>query len=164
MSQQFTTQKQQHEAAERFAAKLDAFLRSRFGYQRELASSTFQTVRANRAKVQMYLRLQYKPQRDEGFWPQGTIVIASIKFREMRAGNGRALLEFLVQQAEQFGYDKIGVECTIPHDGIQGFCRHFFNPYAEEVSGHKDYNWIAPVSRIANQLAADSEHKIAVVA
>lgn len=157
MSQQFTTKKQQHEAAKKFSIELDVFLRTRFGYRRELARPTFRTVSVNRAKVSMYLRLQYEPRKEDGFWPQGTIVIASIKFREMRAGSGRAFLEFLVQQAEQFGYDKIGVECTIPHDGIQGFCRHFFSSYAEEVSGQKDYNWIAPVSRIANQLAADFE-------
>jgi hypothetical protein len=109
----------------------------------------------------MYLRLQYEPQKENGFWPQGTIVIASIKFRDMRTGNGRAFLEFLVRQAKQFDYDKIGVECTIPHDGIQGFCSHFFIPYGEEVSGKKNYNWIAPVSRIAKQLTADSEDQSA---
>lgn len=160
MRPQFGTLEQHHRAAEKFAAKLDAFLRARFHYKREVASSTFATVQASRAKVKMYLRLQYRLKGDQGFWPQGTLVIASIQFREKRKGSGRAFLEFLIRHADEFGYDKIGVECTISRDGIQGFCRRYFQSYDPEATGRLDYNWLASVSAIARQLVVDSNDRL----
>lgn len=156
MNQQYTLRKSPHEATEEFSVELDKYLRDRFGYCRRLASARFHTVVVNRSKVQMYLRLLIGEQGPQDFWPSRTLVIASIEFRETRTGHGRSLLKFLVQRAEKFGYDYIGVECTIPWDGIQGFCQHFFNPYDPEESGRLDYNWVAPVTLIAQQLDIDS--------
>jgi len=111
--------------------------------------------------VELYLRLCYTPQEADESWPQWTLVIARIKFCERRAGHGRPLLEFFARQAPRFGYDKIGVEQTIPHEGIQGFCRHFFKPYRQDAGLSASSNWIAPVSEITQRLAADRVMAIA---
>lgn len=159
--EQYMTEEQQTEALEKFAVELDAFLRKRFGYRSQATNARLPTIDVCRKKVNLYLRLRYKPQRSSGSWPQWTLVIARISFRETRAGHGRALLEFFVEHAHRFGYDKIGVEETIPHDGIQGFCRQFFKPYGEDEPLGAVSNWLAPVSDIAQQLKADRKTALA---
>jgi hypothetical protein len=157
---QYTTEAQQPKAVEKFAAELDCVLRNWFGYRRAVTFAHSRTINVRRANVCLYLWLCYKPPREHGFRPQWTPVIASIEFRDVRAGHGPALLEFLARRAPEFGYGKIGVESAGLVDGIKGFFRHFFEPYWQQESLHPDANWVASVRDIAGQLAKDREERL----
>lgn len=112
------------------------------------------TVEAHRKKFRLYLRLYLsKLGVETGAWPVETLVLAKIGFPEQRAGHGRALLAFLVQQAPFYGYDKIAVERIHSGDNIQGFVRKFGLEPSNSNSSEPERNWIAPVSKIAAYLA-----------
>ena len=133
-----------------FCDALDCFVRQRFAYKAPLANWNWgSTVNVNRAKVHLYLRLCPPSRQLSGGWPEKTLVIAAIQFREQRTGHGRALLEFLVHQAARFGYDKIGVEETHDGDNIQGFVKKYGMEPAHADSDRPTAHWIAPVSRVA---------------
>jgi hypothetical protein len=134
-----------------FVETLDTWLRDRFRYRSQLTDIGMSpnTITVRRAKVQLYLRFLPLSFNDKP-WPQRTLVIASIEFKDQHKGHGRALLRFFVDQAERFGYDKIGVECTGPQIGIQSFCAKFF--FDVPTSERRNYNWIASVDHIAKVL------------
>jgi GNAT superfamily N-acetyltransferase len=138
-------------AIELFADELDSWLRHRFHYRARLTHSGMNgTVDARRAKVGLYLRLITRS--IEGYpWPANTLVIARVEFRERHKGHGRALLQFLLTQAERFRYDKIAVECASDDIGIQSFCAKFF--FDQPTSPRRNSNWIATVEHISLVLA-----------
>lgn len=136
---------------DQFVDSLDTWLRNRYRYRSQLAFIGMNnTVNVNRVKVQLYLRLCPRSFNDKP-WPQNTLVIASIGFKEQHRGHGRALLQFFVEHAKRFGYDKIGVECISPKKGIQSFCAKFF--FDLPTSETRNYNWIASVDHISKMLA-----------
>jgi GNAT superfamily N-acetyltransferase len=139
------------EAIELFADELDSWLRHRFHYRARLTHCGMSgTVRARRAKVDLYLRLITHSIKGVP-WPANTLVIARIEFRERHKGHGRAFLRFLLAQAERFGYDKIAVECTSDDIGIQSFCAKFF--FDQPTSPRRNSNWIAAVEHVSLVLA-----------
>jgi GNAT superfamily N-acetyltransferase len=133
-----------------FSDELDIWLRHRFGYRARLTyQGMSNTVDARRVKVGVYLRLV--KQSIEGHeWSSNTLVIARIEFRERHKGHGRALLRFLVTQAERFGYDKIAIECASEDIGIQSFCAKFF--FDQPTSQRRNSNWIASVEHVSHEL------------
>lgn len=137
-------------AIELFADELDIWLRQRFDYRARLAyRGMSNTVDTRRVKVGLYLRLvTHSVEGHE--WPSNTLVIAKIEFRERHKGHGRALLRFLVTQAERFGYDKIAVECASEDIGIQSFCAKFF--FDQPTSPRRNSNWIASVEHVSHEL------------
>jgi GNAT superfamily N-acetyltransferase len=140
-------------AIEWFADELDGWLRHRFDYRARLTHPGMSnSVVALRVKVDLYLRLI--THSIEGYqWPANTLVIARIGFREQHKGHGRALLRFLLTQAERFGYDKIAVECAGDDIGIQSFCAKFF--FDQPTSPRRNSNWIASVEHVSNALAGE---------
>jgi GNAT superfamily N-acetyltransferase len=147
--------KKWHAMVEEFGCELDAFLRERFNYRNGLVTPVFCTLDVDRVRVRTYLRFYYMPQGEDGFWPQDSLVIARLGFEKHRAGHGRALLQFVIDRAAKYGYTSIGVESTINAEGIQGFCRHFFEPYRTDPARGHITHWLAPASKIAEQLVAD---------
>ena len=141
-----------------FSEKLDEWARQHF----DIDPTITDVVHLNRIGTMecrhedacsLYLRLWQPSFGDiDGHWPANTLVIASIEFANTRAGHGRALLEFLVPQAELYGYDKIALEQTHDGDGIQGFVKKFGFEHAWPTLERPQRNWIASVGRIAERL------------
>jgi hypothetical protein len=98
-----------------FTEKLDAWVRQRF----DIDASVTRLIYLRRVGTldcrhygacDLYLRL-WQPafMEDDGYWPAKTLVIARMEFSNTRAGHGRALLDFLVRQAEVYGYENIAL-------------------------------------------------------
>jgi GNAT superfamily N-acetyltransferase len=147
-----------------FTGKLDVWLRQHFDIdasETDLANLTlggnldYRYYISDKRACELYLRLWPNTGIEgEGYWPADTLVIARMEFRDMRAGHGRALLEFLVSQAALYGYDKIALECTYDGEGIQGFAKKFGFEHAWPKLERPHSNWIAPVAKIAERLHA----------
>jgi hypothetical protein len=141
-----------------FTEKLDAWARQRFDIDTSVTRLTYLrrvgTLECRHDDVcDLYLRLWQPAFRDEDeYWPAKTLVIARMAFGNTRAGHGRALLEFLVRQAELYEYDKIALEHTHDGDDIQGFARKFGFEHAWPRLERPQRNWIASVARIAESL------------
>jgi GNAT superfamily N-acetyltransferase len=140
-----------------FTEKLDGWLRQRFAIPagaRNLARLTpVGNLNYRYGKVcELYLRLW--PVVDEGieYWPAKTLVIARLEFRGTRSGHGRALLAFLISQAEPYGYRNIALECTHDGDDIQGFAKKFGFEHAWPHHPYPHSNWITSVERVAERL------------
>jgi GNAT superfamily N-acetyltransferase len=145
-----------------FAEKLDGWLRQRFDIDSSVTDLVSITLAgnldcrhyiSNKRALDLYLRLWPDVfMEGHGYWPANTLVIARMEFSETRAGHGRALLKFFVQQADVYGYDKIALEHTHDGDDIQGFAKKFGfeNAWPKIELPHR--NWIASVSRIAESL------------
>jgi hypothetical protein len=84
-----------------------------------------------------------------GFWPERSIVIASISFDKQRVGLGRELLSKLVMLSDKYGYTSIGIEQTNADESIQNFVRKF-----GFITHENDTNWLVPVTELAVTLAA----------
>lgn len=146
-----------------FTEKLDVWLRQHFAIdanETDLADLTpsgnldYRYYTFDKKVCELYLRLWPPAYMEaDGYWPTNTLVIARIEFGNTRAGHGRALLEFLVSQAEIYGYDKIALECTYDGEGIQGFAKKFGFEHAWPKLERPHSNWIAPVARIAESLS-----------
>lgn len=141
-----------------FSEKLDKWARQHF----HIDPTVTDVVHLNRIGTlecrhddacSLYLRLWQPSFGDiDGHWPANTLVIASIEFSSTRAGHGRALLEFLVRQAEAHGYERIAIEHTHDGDNIQGFAKKFGFEHAWPKLKHPHRNWIASVAQIAAHL------------
>lgn len=145
-----------------FTETLDTWLRLHFDIdvnETDLANLTgsgnldYRYWISNKRACDLYLRLWPPMYMDaDTYWPENTLVIARIEFANTRAGHGRALLEFLVSQAELYGYDKIALECTHDGEGIQGFAKKFGFEYAWPNLKRPNSNWIASVARVAERI------------
>lgn len=94
---------------EEFKDELNLYLMKRFNYKTTpIKYARFNTLNAKRAAFDIYLRLPPVPHKIS----EQTLVIARISFRKKRAGHGRSLFEFLVQQATKHNYDYIAIEQT----------------------------------------------------
>lgn len=138
-----------------FANELDAWLRDRFNYRSRFTYAGLgDVVVAKRVKVDLYLRLVREAPQG-AMWPAKTLVIARMRFRDRRRGHGRALLQFLVGNAQRYGYEHIAVENTTEGAGIQAFCSAFFHDHPASL--RRDTNWIALVTHLESVL--DSKPK-----
>lgn len=145
-----------------FTAALDSWLRQHFDIgtnETDLINLTpsgnvdFRYYVGNKRGCDLYLRLWPPAYMDaDGYWPINTLVLARLEFSNTRAGHGRALLEFFVNQADVYGYDKIALEHTHEGEGIQGFAKKFGFEHAWPKMDRPSSNWIAPVARIAEYL------------
>lgn len=146
-----------------FAKKLDAWLRQRLNIDASVTDLTSLTPGGNldfryygsKRVCDLYLRLwpdAFVDALGPGYWPANTLVIARLEFADTRAGHGRALLEFFVNQAELHGYDKIALECTYDGEGIQGFAKKFGFEHAWPELERPHSNWIASVTTVAERI------------
>jgi hypothetical protein len=127
-----------------FAAEIDDFYRDKFGYKTSCASPRFPTVDVKRSAVQLYLRF-----RPGGFWPDDSVVIASIGFQKQRCGHGTELLKKLVEMSDRYELRSIGIEQTGASESIQNFVRKF------EFKNHRnDRNWLVSVQALKEILAS----------
>lgn len=91
---------------ELLAEKLNLYLRERYKYKRPLVRLQWsERIFVNRAAVELYLHCRRRYP-----FPDDCLVIVSIEFRDQRRGNGRSLLEFLVDVADETGICSVGVE------------------------------------------------------
>jgi ribosomal protein S18 acetylase RimI-like enzyme len=141
-----------------FTEKLDAWTRQRFSIDKSVKRVTYLNrvgcVECRRDPAcDLYLRL-WQPafRQEDGHWPAKTLVIARMEFANTRSGHGGALLDFLVQQADVYGYEKIALEHTHNGDDIQGFARKFGFEYAWPDLDPPQRNWIASVALVAERL------------
>jgi GNAT superfamily N-acetyltransferase len=139
-------------AIELLADELDCWLRHRFAYRARLTNWSGSTINVRRVKIDLYLRLITHASENR-LWPQHTLVIARIGFREQHKGHGRALLRFLLTRAERFGYNKIAVESAGDSIGIQTFCAKFFCNL--HTSTRCNSNWIASLQHVSEALAGE---------
>lgn len=100
---------------------INAYLQETFQYKKPMAhfGLTEDTIRADRVKFDIYLRLYDVPERR----PLPTMVIARIGFREKRKGNGTAFLRFITGIAVKYGYKVIEFECC--NDNCKAFAGNF---------------------------------------
>lgn len=119
---------------------LQQFLAERFSYKRDRVTRSGCTLNANRVQYDLYLRvLGHKTD----FWPEGTLVIARIEFKNIKKGHGTALLRFLVEHADEVGYAHIAIECANENAqafgvklGFENYCDNHFIADVATVRKH----------------------------
>lgn len=127
-----------------FAKEIDEYYRDKFGYKTQCAWPRYPTVDISRAPLRLYLRF-----RPGGFWPDDSVVIASIEFRKQRRGHGAELLKKFVEMSDRYELNSVGIEQTGPDESIQNFVRKF------GFENHRnDQNWLVSVSRLKEILAS----------
>lgn len=92
-----------------FCARLDAYLRERFGYKTSCVSCSAlnRTVNASRKKFDLYIRVFEEGNES---WGGKAIVISQIGFEKTRQGHGSDFLRFVTEFAQEHQYDVIGME------------------------------------------------------
>ena len=133
-----------NERTSAFAALLTEYLQVQFGYKRpgvRLGISRC-SVDARTAKYDLYFRVT--PPSMHG-WNSDTLVVSRIGFTNQRQGHGRALMQFLVEVADEVPYTHIGVEQANP-DATAFGARFGFVRYGEGK------NLLAPVSTVMSNL------------
>ncbi|AQR69561.1 hypothetical protein BZG29_15385 [Janthinobacterium sp. LM6] len=131
-----------HLAFTQFSDEIDTYFRKRFHYKSRCAYARHPTVDIRRAAVKLYLRF-----RVGDSWPVGSIVIAVIGFRNQRRGQGRALLNKLVEMSSTYGYQNIEIEQTGTDVSIQAFVRKF-----GFTNSFDKQNWIISVNQLRDLL------------
>ncbi len=133
-----------------FQNDLSSFIKTNFNYKADPTTLGYSnTLGVNRKRVELYIRFKTicNP------WKDDTLVIASIAFQEQRKGNGRKLLSFLVNQAQKYNYEKIGIEQTNEK------AINFANKYGfKNVSENK--HWIINVSDLKNELNSYNDKEV----
>jgi len=122
--------------------RLDSFLMTRFGYKTSCAfcSSLNTNITAKRKKFDLYIRFF---EHEDKFWGGRALILARIDFDKTRQGHGTALLKLLVDFAQKYRYDVIGIEQG-KTSSIQGFAnRHGFQTVDDGS------NFTASVSNLA---------------
>jgi len=109
-----------------FMKVLEKFLRTRFNYKTQLTvKSLGPTVTVSRHSVELYLRFKPKHYAQDLDRP---LVIAVMHFRQRQKGHGTALLNFLIDLADEFNLGTIVLESTnIPSTAFaksRGFIRY----------------------------------------
>ena len=93
-----------------FMNALEKFLRARFRYKTQLTSKSLgPTIRVSRHSVELYLRFKPKHYAQDLDRP---LVIAVMHFRQRKKGHGTALLNFLIDLADEFDLGTIVLEST----------------------------------------------------
>jgi len=93
-----------------FDLLLKEYLKKRFNYQRLGLKMAFnQTIFVTTAKFELYLRLNVG---NRGGWPDNTLVIARIEFKNTQQGHGTSFINFLKSLSETYSIQHIGVEST----------------------------------------------------
>ena len=116
------------------------FLAERFAYKRHRVNRMYFTLNARMMKYDLYLRV-FGHKTD--FWPEGTLVIARIGFKNIKKGHGTALLRFLVEHADEVGYAHIAIECANANAqafgvklGFDNYCDNHFIADVATVRKH----------------------------
>ena len=93
-----------------FCDELNKYLKQRFNYKKEHAYATFFkpfTITAWRKKFDLYLRWQREQIED---WQPNTLVIARIEFQPSGMGHGTHFLDWIIDRAEKYEIQRIGLE------------------------------------------------------
>ncbi|MDR1202762.1 MAG: GNAT family N-acetyltransferase [Tannerellaceae bacterium] len=92
---------------EEIRTAIDLYLMKRFKYRLSLVYLTPDNVVACRrtSRVDLYLRIR----REESLFPP---IIARIRFKKERIGNGTNFVRFLSKTALKYGFKHIGIEST----------------------------------------------------
>lgn len=125
-----------------FQNDLNSFIKTNFNYKADPTRLGYgNTLDVNRKRVKLYIRFKTNCNP----WKDDTLVLAGINFQEQRKGNGRKLLSFLVNQAQKYKYQKIGIEQT------NEMSTNFANKYGfKNISENK--HWIVSISDLKNEL------------
>jgi len=119
------------------------FLAERFAYKRDHVNRVGFTLNAKRVQYDLYLRV-FGHKTD--FWPEGTLVIARIGFKNIKKGHGTALLRSLVEHADEVGYAHIAIECANANAQAFGVKLGFEN--------YRDNHFITDVATVRKHLLA----------
>lgn len=126
---------------QKFCDDLNLFLKNQFNYKRLPAYVFLKTISTNRKKVELYIRFK----SENEIWQKDTLVLARIAFETKQKGNGRKLLCFLVNHAQKYDYQKIGIEQT--NDASAKFALKYG---FQNLSQNK--HWIITVEDLRNNL------------
>jgi hypothetical protein len=87
---------------------IDIYLMKRYKYRLSLVYLTPDNVVVCRrvSRVDLYLRIR----RRESLFPSDCLIIARIRFRKERIGNGTHFVRFLSEIALKYGFKYIGIE------------------------------------------------------
>ena len=140
------------------AAALNEFLQHRFGLAEPVVTHPQHRMLVVGPGFDLYMRM---PAARMSSWPGATLVIARIAFDEERAGHGRALLQCLVDCADEAGFDHLGIEQTHDGENIRGFVSaHGFRPAWPDRERPLD-NWVAPVEVVRAHLSSNHARRTA---
>ncbi len=86
---------------------LNHYLKGRYGYRKDPAYVCHRgKIGAHRSKFDLYFRTNPVGY----FWPEQTLIIARIGFKDVQKGHGANLMTFLCRIADKYGYNYIGLE------------------------------------------------------
>lgn len=91
-----------------FCNSLNIYLMERFGYKKSCAlPSLGVNITARRHKFDLYIRVF---ERENVYWGGKAIVISRIEFIKKRKGNESNFLQFIIDFAQKYQYEVIGIE------------------------------------------------------
>ena len=127
-----------------FISALEVFLKQQFNYRTQVCQKGLgPTVMASRHAVALYVR--YKPAHFAVDFDR-PIVITRMGFHKTRHGHGRALLSFLVEQAEKFGLGSVVLEST--NEESSAFAQKFGFIKCSRIRR----NWHVPIPVLSDYL------------
>jgi len=104
------------------AEDIDSYLRDAYNYKRKICSCSNKNITARRAMFDLYFRYNVKG----WIWTEDMLIIARIYFHTGKKGNGRSLLQYLVDISDKYNFTKIALECTNTTDGKRFAKRYKF--------------------------------------
>lgn len=110
--------KEQKKLIDEFCDDLNDYLKDRFKYKRNQARHRIHTINVLTRKVGLYIRFNALTWKKTS---KITLVLALLRFKRTREGEGTNLLKFLLEKQSKYGYEEIGIEeCN---DNAKAFAR-----------------------------------------
>jgi hypothetical protein len=128
-----------------FGKNLDGYFRERFSYKLKcVVVTSFSDTICSFNRTKFGFHFNFKPM--DSIFPKNTLVITKLWFAEVRVGNGRDLLTFLVNSSQTFNIKYIALEGANKHSS------RFAEKFGFKQLGINNMNWIGEIKDIENSI------------